>query len=126
MSTGNTDTLVGEIIDVQGSGLIASVKAGEGDQFPVVEFEGEEVRVGQIGAYLSVRQDEIRVLAMVTHASKVETEGGRMDRRLTMIPLGTIDDEGVFQRGVTTFPTPGAELHVVRGGDPLPFCTLLR
>jgi len=113
LSTANANTLIGEIIDVQGSGLIASVNAGEGDQFPVVELEGEEVRVGQIGAYLAVRQDDIRLLAMVIHASKVETEGERMERRLTMIPLGTIDDEGVFRRGVTTFPTPGAELHVV-------------
>jgi DNA helicase HerA-like ATPase len=36
---------------------------------------------------------------------------------MSLIPIGTINSEGQFDRGVSVYPTTGAEVHVVSGGE---------
>jgi DNA helicase HerA-like ATPase len=110
----SNETLIGHITQVEGASLTAAINAGGEGAFPVVELDGERIRVGQIGSYVAIHQDDVRVLGMVISAAREEANGsGDGGRLLTMIPLGTINDEGVFERGVATFPSPGAEVHVV-------------
>ena len=36
---------------------------------------------------------------------------GDSSRRISLIPLGEVSEQGAFQRGVQRFPTTGAEVH---------------
>ncbi len=62
----------------------------------------------QLGSYVSIEQAGIRVLAVINRSSA--TYDGI---RLGLIPLGEIDEEGGFQRGVRNYPAPGARVRGV-------------
>jgi hypothetical protein len=38
-------------------------------------------------------------------------------RTISLIPIGTVSGTGEFERGVSTYPTTGAEVHVVGGAE---------
>ena len=38
-------------------------------------------------------------------------------RIIVLVPLGTINSDGEFERGVSLFPTTGAEVHAIGSGD---------
>lgn len=69
---------------------------------------GEVDELYRLGSYVSIEQPGIRVLAVINRSSA--TADGI---RLGLIPLGEIDDEGGFQRGVRNYPAPGARVRGV-------------
>ncbi|HHJ40371.1 MAG: ATPase [Methylothermaceae bacteria B42] len=71
-----------------------------------VQVDGEEILVGQLGSYVFIQQNSVRVLAMVNQSR--ETESGVL---LHLIPLGELNQAGEFQRGVRHYPTPGADVY---------------
>lgn len=107
----DTETLIGRVTEVRENIMAAELVRMDGGDFPVVVADGSEVVVGQLGTYLMVRQRGVEVVTMVISASV----GSRDTRgQMTLVPLGELDNDRSFHRGVIHYPTPGAEVHVVR------------
>lgn len=124
-------TVIGHIVDVQGSLLMATLVEDEQGHAPTVTIGDEDVLVGQIGSYVAVRQNDVHLIAMVTRmteqealaAPTIETPGDDTARlpfakriaRLT--PVGSIRPDEQFDRGVGRYPTTGAEVHAIGSAD---------
>jgi hypothetical protein len=122
-------TLIGHIVDVRGDGLTANLLADEQQSTPKVTVGDEDILVGRLGSYVSVCQGAVKILCIVTRVSEQEkladTNTATPDaptvtyaqRTISLIPIGTIAGAGEFERGVSTYPTTGAEVHVVAGAE---------
>ncbi|MBK9385764.1 MAG: DUF853 family protein [Planctomycetes bacterium] len=125
------NTLIGRIIDVQGGEMTASLEDQEQGRAPVVTIGSEDVPVGQIGSYVSIRQAGVCLLAMVTRMTEQEVVATPImglsedmsvrptfaKRVARLVPLGSIDEKGAFRRGVARYPTTGAEVHALGSKD---------
>ena len=125
--TTSQNTVVGYVVDVRSGRLTVNLAEDEQGGVPVVTIGDEDILVGQPGSYVAVRQGHISILALVTRMSEAEKvpplvpgetaeEAVRVtlaQRIITLIPLGTINEDGQFERGVSTYPTTGAEVHAV-------------
>ena len=125
------NTVIGHIVDVQGNLLVATLVEDEQGRAPTVTIGDEDVPVGQLGSYVSVRQNEVHLIAIVTRMTEqealasptIDTPGddparlpfARRIARLT--PVGSIVGGGEFERGVTQYPTTGAEVHAIGSAD---------
>ncbi len=107
-------TLVGKLTEVRENELNAMLTVDYSAGFPLVTIDGEELQVGQVGSYMQIKQGNIRVIGMV---SRAEDEPFSSRAILKMIPVGEIDKGGSFSRGISRYPTPGAELHVMPSDD---------
>lgn len=124
-----SSTLIGHIVDVRGDGLTANLLADEQQSTPKVTVGDEDILVGRLGSYVSVCQGAVKILCIVTRVSEQEkladTNTATPDaptvtyaqRTISLIPIGTIAGAGEFERGVSTYPTTGAEVHVVAGAE---------
>jgi uncharacterized protein len=124
-------TLIGHIIDVQGNLFIATLVEDDQGHTPTITIADEDILVGQLGSYVSVMQNDINLIAIVTRmteqeelaAPTIETPGDNAARlpfakrlaRLT--PVGTISADGQFERGVSRYPTTGAEVHAISSAN---------
>ena len=123
------ETLVGYVVDVRGDGLTANLLADEQVSTPKVTVGDEDILVGQLGSYVSVQQGPIKILCLVTRITEQEKLADAnaaspeapvityAQRTISLIPIGTVTSEGQFERGVSTYPTTGAEVHVVSATD---------
>lgn len=125
------NTVIGHVVDVQGNLLMATLVEDEQGQTPTVTIGDEDVLVGQLGSYVAIKQNTIHLIAIVTRmteqealaAPTIETPGDDAARlpfakriaRLT--PVGSINSDGQFERGVTQYPTTGAEVHAIGSPD---------
>jgi len=125
------NTVVGYVVDVQNSLLTCSLVEDDQGHAPTVTIGDEDILVGQIGSYVSIRQSNVHIIAIVTRmteqealaAPTIETPGEDTARlpfakriaRLT--PIGSIKADGQFDRGVGQYPTTGAEVHAIGSGD---------
>jgi DNA helicase HerA-like ATPase len=112
-----TDTLIGHVMRVRGSRIVAKLLEEDEGFKPVIMVGAESQLVGQVGSYVAIRQQGIRLLALVNQI-EAQPGAGKTCRSaagctIELTPLGEVLDKGVFQRGVRRYPTPGAELHVV-------------
>ena len=107
------NTLLGHIVESNGSEFVAQLISDEDGFVPEVVVDGLNIRIGQIGSYLMVRQSGIYVLVIVESMWQEVDAEGRLVRMLRINPLGEITAKGGFARGVAHFPTTGAELHLV-------------
>ncbi len=124
-------TVVGHVIEVSSEVLTATVVEDDQGGAPVVTIGDEDVVVGQLGSYMAVKQNDIHVIAIVTRmteqevlaAPSIETPGddrARLPfakRLIRLTPVGTIDANGRFERGVARYPTTGAEVHAISSAD---------
>lgn len=124
-------TVIGYIVDVQGTLLTATLVEDEQGHVPTVTIGDEDIAVGQLGSYVAIRQNAVHIIAIVTRmteqealaAPTIETPGEDTARlpfakriaRLT--PIGSIKVDGQFDRGVGQYPTTGAEVHAIGSGD---------
>ncbi len=128
--SGECKTLIGHIVDVKGDALLAKVVDEQQDCVPAVTIGDKDILVGQIGSYVSVVQGDTRLLALVSRMSEAEKlvpmeKGGGGEalmttfaqRTLSLIPIGSFDGAGKFERGVSVYPTTGAEVHAVSSED---------
>lgn len=127
----NEHAVIGHLVDVQGSLLTATLVEDEQGRAPVVTIGDEDIAVGQIGSYVVIRQKAIQLIAMVTRMTEqealatpfVETPDEPAARlpfakriaRLT--PIGSLNADGHFERGVGQYPTTGAEVHAISSAD---------
>jgi DNA helicase HerA-like ATPase len=126
-----TTTLIGRLSEVCGSGMTATLTIDIENGFPVLLVGGEPIRVGQVGSYVRIKDRDIQIIALVTNSSEEEmvvptTPGGGSEgnakhsiRRgvISLTPVGEIDGDGKFERGLGNFPVPGAEVHVMSSGQ---------
>jgi len=124
-------TVIGYIVDVQGNVLTAMLVEDEQGHAPTVTIGDEDIVVGRIGSYVIIRQNVVQIIAMVTRmteqealaAPTIEAPGDQSARlpfakrlaRLT--PLGSLDPDGHFERGVGQYPTTGAEVHAIGSAE---------
>lgn len=127
----NQNTLIGNIIDVQCGSLTVALIEDEQGQTPTITIGDEDIYIGQIGSYVSIQQGDVKILALVSRMTEQEklapaeagvggAEAVRMSfakRIVNLVPLGTINSDGEFERGVSTFPTTGAEVHALGSAD---------
>ena len=109
--------------------MTANLLADEQDSAPKITVGDEDVLVGQLGSYVSVRQGPVRILCIVTRVSEQEKLADAntatpdapsvtyAQRTVALIPIGSVSAEGEFERGVSSYPTTGAEVHVVAGSE---------
>lgn len=121
------ETRIGYVTDVQAGTVSVTLSDIEQDGPLIVTIGDEDVLVGRVGSYVAIVQRNLATLAMVTRMSETEKlvplEPGqagqdairvaKVSRELSITPLGVLDDTGEFQRGVSTFPTTGAEVHAL-------------
>lgn len=121
------NTVIGHVVDVQGDLLVATLVEDDQGHVPTVTIGDEDVRVGQLGSYVAVKQNAVHLIAIVTRMTEqeglasptIETPGDQPARlpfakriaRLT--PVGSIVENGEFERGVAQYPTTGAEVHAI-------------
>ena len=124
-------TVIGYVVDVQANVLTVTLIEDDQGRTPTVTIGDEDILVGQIGSYVAIRQNGVNLVAIVTRmteqealaAPTIETPGEDTARlpfakriaRLT--PLGSIRDNGEFDRGVGRYPTTGAEVQAVGSTD---------
>ena len=125
------DTVIGHIVDVQGNLLVATLVEDDQGHAPIITIGDEDVLVGRLGSYVAVKQNDVHLIAMVTRmteqealaAPTIETPGddaGRLPfakRIARLTPVGSIVGDGQFERGVTQYPTTGAEVHAIASVD---------
>src|SRR5579872_1508853 len=113
---------IGYVVDVQGNVITASLVEDEQGRVPTATIGDEDILVGQLGSYVAIRQGDVHVIAMVTRMTEqealalptIETAGEASARlpfakrtaRLT--PIGSVQVDGQFSRGVSQYPTTGA------------------
>ena len=125
------NTLIGHLVDVQGNSLVATLVDDDQGRVPVVTIGDEDVVVGQLGSYVVIKQNDGHVVAVVTRmteqealaAPTIETPGvapARLPfakRFVRLTPVGSIERDGTFKRGVSKFPTTGAQVHAIGSPD---------
>lgn len=84
---------------------------------PIIKVGDEEILAGNIGSYVVIRQANIGVLALVFKMWEKDRfdsdDRRRSDRFISLIPVGEIQSDGTFIRGVRHYPTPGAKVYAV-------------
>jgi len=117
-----TKTLIGHLTSVHAGALTAEL-AGEGEsRLPRISRDRNEGLIGQPGSFVTIRQGDIKLLAVVTSITEKETltatENGDHRRNIvSLIPLGEVGPNGVFANGIKNYPVTGAEVHTVNRDD---------
>ncbi len=114
------NVLIGHLTEVRGDGFEARLIPLESGN-PLVQVGEHDILIGQLGSYVSIRQNGVTVLALVFNdieKREVDSDTGGLVtngkiRYLSLIPLGEINDKGVFQRGIRHYPTTGASVYTV-------------
>jgi DNA helicase HerA-like ATPase len=113
--TQDIDTRVGVLDDVTGeyfrARLITQPKEAAADG------THKTAAMGQVGSYFAVRQSGVQTLVTVERSYRVADSQGRPQHMVHLTPLGEISPGGDFTRGISHFPTSGAELHLVSSVD---------
>jgi len=126
-----TASLIGHIIDVQGSVFIADLVAHEEGIAPMVTLGDEDILIGRLGSYVRIVQGEVTVIAMITRMVEreklltspttgedtVPTAEATAQRTIQLIPIGYLNDDGNFERGISLYPTTGAEVHAIASAN---------
>ncbi len=86
-------------------------------ELPVIDVGDEQILAGHLGAYVVIRQSDIGVLALVFkmwEQDRFDHTGKRIsDRFISLIPVGELQKDNSFVRGVRHYPTPGAKVYAV-------------
>lgn len=128
----SSPSLVGHILDVQGSVFVADITEDEEGVTPTVTIGDEDIAVGRLGSYVRVEQGSLRIIAIVARMTEREKLPSTVSgdtaaeedrepfavRTIQLIPVGSLNSQGEFERGVSAYPTTGAEVHAI-GRDEL-------
>ena len=126
-----TKTVIGHIVDVQGDILTATLVEDEQGHAPTVTIGDEDIVVGRIGSYVAIRQNAVHIIAIVTRmteqevlaVSPIESPGDQSahlpfaKRLARLTPIGSMNDDGHFERGVGQYPTTGAEVYAIGSAE---------
>ena len=115
--TYDIDTKVGLLDDVTGEYFTARLISGSGEVAVDGVPDMHKATIGQVGSYFSVRQSDMQILVTVERSYRVADAQGRPQHMVHLTPLGEISPQGEFTRGVSHFPTSGADLYMVSNED---------
>ncbi|MGR8999250.1 MAG: ATP-binding protein [Gammaproteobacteria bacterium] len=117
MSERQASILIGYLTEVRGNGMDARIAEEHSNDLPIIKVDDEEILAGHIGSYVVIRQADIAVLALVFTMWEKDrfygVDARKTDRFISLIPVGEIQDNGNFVRGVLHYPTPGAKVYAV-------------
>lgn len=109
--------LIGYLTEVRGDGMDARIAEEYSNDLPIIKVGDEEILAGHIGSYVVIRQADIGVLAQVFKMWEKDrfdnADARKTDRFISLVPVGEIQDNGTFIRGVRHYPTPGAKVYAV-------------
>ncbi|MDT8405632.1 MAG: DUF87 domain-containing protein [Methylococcales bacterium] len=115
--TDSNEYLIATLSEVRGDGMDARFQADYATDEPLITLGKEQILAGQIGSYVVIRQADIQVLALVFklwEEDRYNTHDLRESHRyMSLIPVGELDKQGNFVRGVRHYPTPGARVYAV-------------
>lgn len=108
----NKGTYIGGLVEVSGESFVARLISEAEGYAPIKDVATDKIRVGQVGSYLLIKQGGSEILTIV---DKMWETGAahNLERYLNITPVGEIKAGGRFDRGITHFPTIGAEVHLV-------------
>lgn len=126
MINGKT-SLVGHLLDVQGSMFTADLIQKEEGVSPIITLGDEDIAVGRLGSYMRITQGAIIIIAMVSRMTESEilssipsvesdvapTAEAFAQRTIQLVPIGCVGSDGTFERGISVYPTTGAEVHAI-------------
>ncbi|MFA6162605.1 MAG: DUF87 domain-containing protein [Methylobacter sp.] len=117
MSAQQPSILIGYLSEVRGDGMDARMAEEHSNDSPIIKVGDEEILAGHIGSYVVIRQANIGVLALVFKMWENDrfnsVDARKTDRFISLIPVGEIQANGAFIRGVRHYPTPGAKVYAV-------------
>lgn len=117
MSVQQSSILIGYLSEVRGDGMDARIAEEHSNELPIIKVGNEKILAGQIGSYVVIQQSNISILALVFKMWGKDrfdtTDRRKTDRFVSLIPVGEIQDNGKFVRGVRHYPTPGAKVYAV-------------
>ena len=117
MSESTNNILIGFITEVRGNGMDARIMDDYATDEPLIKIGEETILAGHLSSYVVIRQHTIGVLALVYKMwseDRFDNDDNRKtDRFVSLIPVGEIQDNGTFIRGVRHYPTPGAKVLAV-------------
>ncbi|MCZ6623452.1 MAG: DUF853 family protein, partial [Deltaproteobacteria bacterium] len=120
-------SLIGHIIDVRGSVFLADLQEEEEGITPSITIGDEDIVVGRLGSYVRVEQGNLSIIAMVARMTEREKlppahlgEGATEElqeptaiRTIQLVPVGSLNNQGEFERGISVYPTTGADVHAI-------------
>lgn len=109
--------VLGHLVEITGEYFVAKLKANLDDLSSDKMVGMDKVRIGQVGSYLMVTQSDTRLLCMVESMWTETSAKGIETYKLRLTPLGEYNSEGNFKRGITHYPTVGAQLEVASNWD---------
>ena len=115
-----TKTLIGHLTSVAPGALTAELDNGNNPGLPKLSKAGNNTLAGQPGSFVTIKQGDIKLLAVVTSISEQDTvlASGKGKRTVvSLIPLGEIGLDGVFNSGIKNYPVTSAEVHTVDRED---------
>lgn len=117
MTTPDNSILIGYLTEVRGDGMDARIADEHAIATPIIRVGNEEILAGHLGSYVVIRQTDIGVLALVFkmwERDRFDSNGNRLsDRFISLIPVGELNEQNTFIRGVRHYPTPGARVYAV-------------
>ncbi len=117
MTDNDKSILIGYLTEVRGDGMDARIAEQHSTELPVITIDNEEILAGHLGSYVVIRQSNIGVLALVFkmwEKDRFDAQGNRLsDRFISLIPVGELQVDNSFVRGVRHYPTPGAKVYAV-------------
>src|SRR3990170_3241645 len=123
----DSPSLIGHILDVQGAVFTADLEEDEEGVTPTVTIGDEDIAVGRLGSYVRVQQGALHIVAIVARMTEREKlpptpagEAGADEdreplalRTIQLVPVGSLNNNGEFERGISAYPTTGAEVHAI-------------
>ncbi|WP_444676854.1 helicase HerA-like domain-containing protein [Halomonas sp. E19] len=111
------ETYLGDVQDVNGTSVSVSLSKKSLTGF--VYIEGQGYRVGQIGSFVRIPIGFSDLFGIVSQVGASAVPGnhseelGNGNRWMTIQLIGEGPRNGVFQRGLSQYPTIGDEVHLV-------------
>jgi len=113
----NQETYLGDVQDVNGTTVSISLSAESLTGF--VYIDGQGYRIGQIGSFIRIPIGFINLFGIISQVgasavpqSQIENQN-LGNRWMTIQLIGEGPKNGLFQRGLSQYPTIGDEVHLV-------------
>lgn len=113
----NKETYLGEVQDVNGTTVSISISKRSLTGF--IYIDGQGYRVGQVGSFVRIPigfQDLFGIVSQVGASAVPQAQvdiGDHGNRWMTIQLIGEAQRNGLFQRGLSQYPTIGDEVHLV-------------
>lgn len=117
----NKSTFLGTIQDVNGTTV--SVTLANESLSGLTYVDGEGYRIGQIGSFVKIPIGYIDLFGIVTQVGASAVPENQVknqpygNRWLTIQLVGEGQRNGIFERGISQYPTIGDEVHLVSESD---------